>query len=181
MSNERYQLLERLAARIAEVCAVDTRVQHVSVTVRKLHPPVRAMVDHVAVLDRAVTPRPVTVRAYLGRRVEPRGPAGVPAARRRRASPRPPGSTVVAVSRVYETDPIGPGAARLPERRRRRRHRRSRRARCSRSASASRPRPQRVRGERWGPRTLDVDVLLFGDEQVDEPDLVIPHPRLARA
>ena len=51
--SERYALLERLAARIAEVCAVDTRVQRVSVTVRKLHPPVRAMVDHVAVsIDR---------------------------------------------------------------------------------------------------------------------------------
>lgn len=49
VSSERYQLLERLAARIAEVCAVDTRVQRVRVTVRKLHPPVRAMVDHVAV------------------------------------------------------------------------------------------------------------------------------------
>lgn len=32
--------------------------------------------------------------------------------------------------------------------------------------------------ERWGPRTLDVDVLLVGDEHVDEPDLVVPHPRL---
>jgi 2-amino-4-hydroxy-6-hydroxymethyldihydropteridine diphosphokinase len=37
---------------------------------------------------------------------------------------------------------------------------------------------ERVRGERWGPRTLDVDVLLVGDEQVDEPDLVVPHPRI---
>ena len=37
---------------------------------------------------------------------------------------------------------------------------------------------QRVRGERWGPRTLDVDVLLVGDERVDEPDLVVPHPRM---
>ena len=46
---ERYQLLERLATRIAEVCAVDERVTAVAVTVRKLHPPVRAMVDHVAV------------------------------------------------------------------------------------------------------------------------------------
>jgi len=50
VASERYQLLERLAARIAEVCSVDARVQQVSVTVRKLHPPVRAMVDHVAVL-----------------------------------------------------------------------------------------------------------------------------------
>src|ERR1700736_1174798 len=47
--SERYQLLERLATRIAEVCRVDERVTAVSVTVRKLHPMVRAMVDHVAV------------------------------------------------------------------------------------------------------------------------------------
>lgn len=36
----------------------------------------------------------------------------------------------------------------------------------------------RVRDERWGPRTLDVDVLLVGDLVVDEPDLVVPHPRM---
>jgi len=36
----------------------------------------------------------------------------------------------------------------------------------------------RVRAERWGPRTLDVDVLLVGDDRVDEPDLQVPHPRL---
>jgi 2-amino-4-hydroxy-6-hydroxymethyldihydropteridine diphosphokinase len=35
---------------------------------------------------------------------------------------------------------------------------------------------ERVRGERWGPRTLDVDVLLVGDLVVDEPDLQVPHP-----
>ncbi|HVW30343.1 MAG TPA: 2-amino-4-hydroxy-6-hydroxymethyldihydropteridine diphosphokinase [Polyangiaceae bacterium] len=34
----------------------------------------------------------------------------------------------------------------------------------------------RVRAERWGPRTLDIDLLLYGDEQWDEPDLRIPHP-----
>ncbi|HSR26538.1 MAG TPA: 2-amino-4-hydroxy-6-hydroxymethyldihydropteridine diphosphokinase [Candidatus Eisenbacteria bacterium] len=31
---------------------------------------------------------------------------------------------------------------------------------------------------RWGPREIDVDVLLFGDESVSDPDLVIPHPGL---
>lgn len=31
---------------------------------------------------------------------------------------------------------------------------------------------------RWGPREIDVDILLFGSETVDEPDLVIPHPGL---
>ena len=36
----------------------------------------------------------------------------------------------------------------------------------------------RVRSRRFGPRTLDVDVLLVGDEQVDEPDLTVPHPRM---
>jgi dihydroneopterin aldolase len=49
VKSERYHLLERLATRIAEVCGSDPRVTSVSVTVRKLHPPVRAMVDHVAV------------------------------------------------------------------------------------------------------------------------------------
>ncbi len=36
----------------------------------------------------------------------------------------------------------------------------------------------RVRSERWGPRSLDVDVLLVGDLAVDEADLKVPHPRL---
>ena len=36
----------------------------------------------------------------------------------------------------------------------------------------------RLRRERWGPRTLDVDVLLHGDEVVDEPGLRVPHPRM---
>ena len=33
-------------------------------------------------------------------------------------------------------------------------------------------------GRRWGPRTIDLDLLLFGDEQFDEPGLVVPHPHL---
>jgi 2-amino-4-hydroxy-6-hydroxymethyldihydropteridine diphosphokinase len=33
-------------------------------------------------------------------------------------------------------------------------------------------------GERWGPRTVDLDLLLFGDLVVDEPGLTVPHPRL---
>jgi len=36
----------------------------------------------------------------------------------------------------------------------------------------------RVRGERWGPRTLDLDIVCFDVQTVDEPDLHIPHPEL---
>jgi 2-amino-4-hydroxy-6-hydroxymethyldihydropteridine diphosphokinase len=37
----------------------------------------------------------------------------------------------------------------------------------------------RVRaGERWGPRTIDLDLLLFGRETIDEPGLTVPHPFL---
>lgn len=86
---------------------------------------------------------------------------------------------VVALSQVYETDPVGgpPGqgaflncVAELHT------------ARTPREllgvAQAAEAAAQRVRAERWGPRTLDVDVLLVGDEVVDEPDLVVPHPRM---
>lgn len=36
----------------------------------------------------------------------------------------------------------------------------------------------RVRRERWGPRLLDLDLLLFDDQIVDQPGLQIPHPRM---
>jgi 2-amino-4-hydroxy-6-hydroxymethyldihydropteridine diphosphokinase len=36
----------------------------------------------------------------------------------------------------------------------------------------------RVRRERFGPRTIDLDLLVYGDETVDEPGLTVPHPRL---
>ena len=38
----------------------------------------------------------------------------------------------------------------------------------------------RVRkGERWGARTLDLDILLYGDQEIDLPDLTVPHKGLA--
>jgi 2-amino-4-hydroxy-6-hydroxymethyldihydropteridine diphosphokinase len=36
----------------------------------------------------------------------------------------------------------------------------------------------RVRGERWGARTLDVDIVRYGRRRMTEPDLIIPHPEL---
>lgn len=36
----------------------------------------------------------------------------------------------------------------------------------------------RTPGERWGPRVIDLDILVYGDRDIDEPGLQIPHPRL---
>jgi 2-amino-4-hydroxy-6-hydroxymethyldihydropteridine diphosphokinase len=85
---------------------------------------------------------------------------------------------VVAVSPVYETAPVGGpeqpeylNAVVALET--------SRSARALlQLAHAIEADAERVRDVRWGPRTLDVDILLVGDERVDEPDLVVPHPRL---
>ena len=37
----------------------------------------------------------------------------------------------------------------------------------------------RTRTRRWGPRVIDVDILLFGEQHLAAPDLAIPHPRIA--
>ena len=36
----------------------------------------------------------------------------------------------------------------------------------------------RVRTEHWGPRTVDIDILLYGSESIDHAQLIVPHPRL---
>ena len=86
---------------------------------------------------------------------------------------------VVGVSHLYETDPVGgpPGQGAylncVVE---------LKTALTAREllavAQAAEAAAARVRVERWGPRTLDVDVLLVGDDVVDEPDLTVPHPRM---
>lgn len=86
---------------------------------------------------------------------------------------------VVAVSPVYETDPVGGPEGQGPYFNCVVELRTERTARelllvCRELEAAA----GRVRTEQWGPRTLDVDVLLVGDEEVDEPDLTVPHPRM---
>jgi 2-amino-4-hydroxy-6-hydroxymethyldihydropteridine diphosphokinase len=39
--------------------------------------------------------------------------------------------------------------------------------------------PGRVRAERWGPRTLDLDLLVYGDQRIAEAELIVPHPGIA--
>jgi 2-amino-4-hydroxy-6-hydroxymethyldihydropteridine diphosphokinase len=86
---------------------------------------------------------------------------------------------VVAVSSVYETDPVGGPGGQDPYLNCVVELRTSRSPRellaCAQGAEAA---ANRVRLVRWGPRTLDVDVLLVGEARVDEEDLVVPHPRM---
>lgn len=89
-----------------------------------------------------------------------------------------PGLEFVAASRVYETDPVGgPGGQRpylnavivaettLPPR--------TLLERTQNVENAF----GRVREERWGPRTLDIDLIVIGDIVSDDPELTLPHPR----
>jgi 2-amino-4-hydroxy-6-hydroxymethyldihydropteridine diphosphokinase len=89
-----------------------------------------------------------------------------------------PGIEVTAASRVYETAPVGG-----PEQGPYLNAVVALRTRLSPAellglAHLLEDRAGRVRAERWGARTLDVDVLLVGDERVDTRDLTVPHPRL---
>jgi 2-amino-4-hydroxy-6-hydroxymethyldihydropteridine diphosphokinase len=88
-----------------------------------------------------------------------------------------PGLEEVAVSPVYETAPVGGppqpdylnavlvAATSLPPRAV------LERGRAAETALG------RVRGPRWGPRTLDVDVIAYGNEVSSDPELTLPHPR----
>jgi len=86
---------------------------------------------------------------------------------------------VVAVSGAYESEPMGGPGGQGPYLNavvalETQRSPRSLLVECQRLEALA----GRVRAERWGPRTLDVDVLLVGDLVVVEDDLVVPHPRL---
>ena len=89
-----------------------------------------------------------------------------------------PGTRVVAASRIEETAPLGPvkqgpylnqmillETTLAPT---------ELLAHCRRIEAER----GRERGERWGPRTLDLDIVRFGDRTIQEPGLTIPHPEL---
>ncbi len=88
------------------------------------------------------------------------------------------GIEVVAVSELRETEPVGPveqgpflnGAVQLETSL-------GPRELLGRLLAVEN-RLGRVRIERWGPRTIDLDLLLYGVESIEEPGLTVPHPRL---
>lgn len=88
------------------------------------------------------------------------------------------GIEVVRSSRIYETEPVG-GPAQPPYLNAVLEVRTEGSARRLLEAALDvEDQMGRVREERWGPRVLDVDVLTFGEEVIDEPDLTVPHPRM---
>jgi 2-amino-4-hydroxy-6-hydroxymethyldihydropteridine diphosphokinase len=89
-----------------------------------------------------------------------------------------PGTTLSAVSDFIETEPMGPvrqgrylnAAAAVTTTL-------SARALLNGVLEIERVRGRdRTREQRWGPRTLDLDLLLWGDAMIDEPGLTVPHP-----
>lgn len=90
-----------------------------------------------------------------------------------------PGLCVEKASSVYETKPVGvidqPDFLNLVVQVRTELSARDLLARCLQIETTL----GRVRTLRWGPRTIDIDLLWYDGQTVDEPDLVLPHPRMA--
>jgi dihydroneopterin aldolase/2-amino-4-hydroxy-6-hydroxymethyldihydropteridine diphosphokinase len=170
-------LLERLVARIAERCLQFDHVEVADVRLTKLRPPIAENLDSTAVrivrsrVDMKIPARHraiVALGSNLGDRV----------AYLRFGLERL--SNVVAQSQVFETDPVGgpdnqgpylnmvavidtdldPYA-------------------MLRRLLQIEAEAHRVRIERWGPRTLDLDLLFYDDITINSEELIVPHPRFA--
>lgn len=178
IEGERALLLERVAARIAEDILALARVDAVEVVVKKLRPPLPQDVVSTAVrvrrrrpdlvhFERKLTTAYVALGSNLGDRHE----------HLRFAVLNLPG--VRATSGVYETDPVGgpddqgPYLNMVAEIETRMNP--FELLDCCRRIEAGAGRERKVR---WGPRTLDVDVLLYGDVAISSEELTIPHPRM---
>lgn len=172
-------LLERLAARVVGVVLDFERVQRVDVLLTKLRPPIAVDAATTAVrlsrtrsVEAAAVRRSHSAWIALGSNLGDRNGflrAGVLGL-----------GNVMAMSQVYETDPIGGpedqgaylnmvveiattldpfGLLRQ----------------CQRIEAES----MRERVVRWGPRTLDIDIVMYDDIVVHSDDLTVPHPRYA--
>lgn len=172
VAGEPVNLIETLAERLAQACLAEPAVRQAEITVHKPNAPIT--LPFADVLVTICRERPVRVVIALGSNLgdrlrELQGAVDALAAT--------PGLAITAVSPVYETAPVGgPGqpdylnAVVVAE--------------TSRSAAdllgrahAIEAAAQRIRAERWGPRTLDVDIIAYGEEVSGDPVLTLPHPR----
>ena len=177
IETEQSLLLERVATRIAEEILGLARVDAVEVVVKKLRPPVPHDLTSTAVrvrrrrpdlvrFERKLTPAYVALGSNIGDRRE----------HLRFAVLNLPG--VRAMSGVYETDPVGgpdqgPYLNMVVELETRLNP--FELLEICRRIEAGAGRERKVR---WGPRTLDVDVLLYGDVRIESDELTVPHPRM---
>jgi 2-amino-4-hydroxy-6-hydroxymethyldihydropteridine diphosphokinase len=97
------------------------------------------------------------------------------AARALRAAPR---VSLLRASRVWETEPIGPPQPRYLNAALELEFAGPAGALLALLQEVERAAGRRRDGPRWSARTLDLDLLLFGDEVIRAPDLVVPHPEL---
>lgn len=174
------QLIETLAQRLADGCLAEPAVQEVEITVHKPQAPIPHRFADVSVTIQRKRPtgdgpggeQPVVIAlgSNLGDRLgHLQGAVDALAGT--------PGLTQARVSPVYQTAPVGGPAqpdyynavltARtvLPPR--------ALLDRCQQVENAF----GRVRAETWGPRTLDLDIIVYGDVVTDDPELTLPHPR----
>ena len=171
VTGERHQLLERVAQRIADELLALDRVDGVRVTIRKLRPPLPHDVATSAVTIRRRRPRVSRAFLALGSNLGDR------VAYLRAAVAAMP--DLVACSPVYETDPVGGPDGQGPYLNMVvQLDTRAHPGELLAVARALEAAAGRERVVHWGPRTLDVDVIWIDGVEVDEPDLVVPHPRL---
>ncbi len=171
VAGEPVQLIETLAQRLAEACLAESIVQRVRITVHKPQAPISRPFSDVAVT--ITRDRPVPAVLALGSNLGARQQELQRAVDQLAATP---GLRVTAVSPVYETDPVGGpeqpdylnavvlAETGLPA------------PDLLRRAHAIEAAARRTREVRWGPRTLDVDIIAYGDEVSADPPLTLPHP-----
>lgn len=172
VAGEPVRLIETLAERLAQACLAEAAVRDVQITVHKPHAPVGLPFGDISVtISRERRNRLVlALGSNLGDRLGT-------LQRAVDALAATPGLDVMAVSPVYETVPVGGpeqpdylNAVVVAET--------SQAAGdILRRAQAIEAASQRRRDVRWGPRTLDIDVIVYGDQMSDDPALTLPHPR----
>jgi dihydroneopterin aldolase/2-amino-4-hydroxy-6-hydroxymethyldihydropteridine diphosphokinase len=165
VSGEPVDLIETLAQRLLAVCQSIPGVRRSSVRVHKPQAPIPLAFDDVSVTVRSDAVAALGLGTNIGDRL-----AHLQAAVDLLAP--------LAVSPVYETAPVGGpeqgpylnAVALVPA---------IDPMRLLRQAQAIEAARDRVRAERWGPRTLDVDLLDVGGLVLNTPELTLPHPRAA--
>ena len=172
VAGEPVRLIETLAERLARACLAEPAVRQARITVHKPDAPMGRPFGDISVTIRRE--RAVGVVIALGSNL---GDRLRELQRAVDALAATPGLDITAISPVYETAPVGGpqqpdylNAVVLAQTSRPA-------ADLLRLAHALEAAAERTRDVRWGPRTLDVDIIAYGEEMSRDPALTLPHPR----